>query len=152
MLNLLLGRGKVDIYGTVDRQSPLVVLQWRNKWWDWRYYYLDTISFLLIVERLCEWTGKGDFIYDQYHDEVHYRVVIPEWAVLGMQRKAAVTGPHVYEMLKKSEEMAVGIMDKMEPEQKERLGEIYLPLQKYKKIHAKLNGYQYDTQRSEVLH
>lgn len=146
MFNLL-GR-KLVVSAAFDHSSgvmpkAVVLISFKNWWFHEKSWIVDPISFLLIAEKAAEHKG-GDFTYDQHHEEVHVCVTVPSWAIGEFTDKCGELAPKIYETIKRVSEEREELM-----KQAETLGvkttdlpiKEDTPLARYKKLHAKINGY-----------
>lgn len=163
-MNWLTGKGKVMVYGTLEKtpKGPVaaVRLAVRHRWFKWEVDVFDTVSFLLVAEKVLEANEEEDFHYNKKHGETDMTTVFPAWAMPEIKKKVAIAAPAVYEMLKRSDadiKKATENLKASLPEEVQKL----LPsapsaLDKYKKLHAELNGYTLPAGREEgenkVLH
>lgn len=149
MLNFLTGKGKVKVYGNTHPSSkgapiPVIYIAVRHRWFDWRINIIDIISFLLVAEKLLT-HKEGDFEYDQQHESVRCKLTVPAWAMAAVQERAKELGPLIYAKMKEADQGAQDIVKSLEgsgtpPEALVLLSKMTL-LNKYKELHAKVNGY-----------
>lgn len=157
MFNWLIGRGKVEVKGcrinspSTGDPIPAVYVAWRNHWFNWKVVVIDMISFLLISEKLVEHKA-GDFVYKKNHSDTDtpsmIELTVPAWAVEGVTMRVAELAPLVYKGLKEADAKALKAAEALRGQvPDEVLRPMTLPensaVEKYKKLHAKVNGYQY---------
>ena len=153
-LGKMMGQGNVAVFLSAyapskDREAqPVVIITMRERWFRYRTYIVDSISFLLVCERLLKYERVTQpFIYNETHGLTPTKIEIPIWAINDVQTRCAEVGPIVYNVLKN---VHVGIeaqfqfmRDKgvLESEiNKMRVG-VVSPLTRYKELHAQVNKY-----------
>jgi hypothetical protein len=172
MLDKLIGRGAVEVHACqinspkTGNPIPAVYVGVRERWMKWRVYVVDLISFLIIAEKLAEHKEDKDFVFEHKLDNNEIKMTIPAWAIVGVQERAASIGPKIYQGMKQGDEMnrqlLLSLKGKVSEEEYEQLASTeHSAIEKYKKLHAQVNGYTYiataqaaanDENKNKTLH
>jgi hypothetical protein len=159
LLHLLMGRGRVWLETTVlqgDKGMPIPALKLtiRNRWGSYREITMDSLSFLIITEKLLDAPEGVDFTYDQMHDTVPVKLTIPAFAVRMCKMEMGRLGPRVYEALKKADALTKSMLDAIPEEAKKSINLPVSPMARYMKLHAEVNGYNLEeaSAPSETVH